>query len=162
MKKIYIIITLVLLVFVTSCTGYKPIFSSKNLNFKLSDFSLGGDKKISNKIYSKLYNLSRSSKNDLGALSISVEINSEKEKVSTAKDKAGKVLEYKITLNTDIEVRDFNTNKKILDQIFTSSSSYRVQSQYSETVKLENKLLNSLVNKNYQDLLIKLSQNIIR
>jgi len=162
MKKIYIIIPLVLLIFVGACAGYKPIFSSNNLNFKLLDFSLEGDKTLSKKIYSKLYNLSRSSKNDLNALNISVTINSRKEKVSTAKDKAGKVLEYQITLNTEIEVRDFNTSKKILDQIFTSSSSYRVQSQYSETVKLENKLLDSLINKNYEDLLIKLSQNIIK
>ena len=36
-----------------------------------------------------------------------------------------------------------------------SSSVYKVQDQYSETIKLENQTIENLINKTYQDLLIK-------
>ena len=52
------------LFFINGCTGYKPIFGSSNLPFKIDEFSLEGDKSIGNKIYSNLYNLSKSN-NDI-------------------------------------------------------------------------------------------------
>ena len=64
MKKIsYLLISLFLLVNIVACAGYKPIFSSSNLEFKIADYSIIGDKKLGNQIYSKLYNLSKSNKN---------------------------------------------------------------------------------------------------
>ena len=69
-------------------------------------------------------------------------------------------MEYKITLNSKIEIRDSSNNNIILDEIFIRSSSYKVQSQYSETLKLENTSTENLVNQIYQDLLIKFAQNI--
>ena len=63
MKKVfYRLISIILLINVCACAGYKPIFSSSNLKFKISDYSISGDKKLGNQIYSKLYNLSKSSK----------------------------------------------------------------------------------------------------
>ena len=73
----------------------------------------------------------------------------------------GKVLEYKITLNTKVEVTDIVNNSKILNQNFVSSTSYNVQDLYTETMKLENKSVETLINKTYQDLLISLSEKII-
>ena len=64
MKKITsIIILFILLIFINSCAGYKPIFGSSNLQFEIADYSIGGDEKLGNQIYSKLYNFSRSNKN---------------------------------------------------------------------------------------------------
>ena len=55
MKKIsYLLISLIFLINIGACTGYKPIFSSSNLEFKITDYSILGDKKLGNKIYSKL------------------------------------------------------------------------------------------------------------
>ena len=65
MKKIfYLLTTFVLLIYIESCTGYKPIFGSSNLEFKIADYSILGDKKLGNKIYSKLYGISKSTKDD--------------------------------------------------------------------------------------------------
>ena len=72
-----------------------------------------------------------------------------------------KILQYKITLNTNVKVTDFITKNKILNQIFISSLTYKVQSKYSDTVNLENKTIENLINKTYQELVIKLAQNII-
>ena len=161
MKKItYLIISLILLIFINACSGYKPIFSSSNLQFEIVDHSIKGDKKLGNQIYSKLYNLSNSNKNNPEAQSIHVSIEVLKDKIATVKNSAGKILEYKISLNSVITIKNYLTSDEILTQNFTFFSSYKVQDQYYETVKLENKTVENLVNKTYQDLLIKLSENL--
>ena len=47
-----------------------------------------------------------------------------------------------------------------MDSSFDYSSSYKVQDQYSETKKLEDRSLDDLINKTYQDLLIKLISSL--
>ena len=162
MKKIiYPIILLIILININACVGYKPIFSSSNLQFEIADYLIKGNKKLGNQIYSKLYNLSKSNKNNPAAKSIHILIDISKSKDSTAKNSAGKILEYKVSINTNIEVKDFLTNDPILNHNVTSFSSYKVQDQHSETVRLENKTIENLLNKTYQDLLIKMSEKIL-
>ena len=162
MKKIsYLLISLILLLNISACTGYKPIFSSSNIiEFKITDYSITGDKKLGNQIYSKLYNLSQTTRNTSEVKNIHILINVLKEKNATAKNSAGKILAYKINLSTTVTVENFTTGNQILNESFASSSSYKVQDQYSETIKLENRVIENLINKTYQDLLIKLSENI--
>ena len=162
MKKIANQIFLfILLIFINGCAGYQPIFSSTNLQFEIADYSIEGNKILGNKIYSKLYSLSKSKKDDQNLRNVDLIIKVSKDKNATVKDSAGKILEYKITLKTDIKVTDFLTKDKILDQIFISSLTYRVQNKYSDTVNLENKSTENLLNKTYQELVTKLAQNII-
>ena len=161
MKKIsYLLISLILLLKISACTGYKPIFSSSNIEFKITDYSITGDKKLGNQIYSKLYNLSQITKNTSEVKNIYILINVLKEKNATAKNSAGKILAYKINLSTTVIVENFTTGNQILNENFASSSSYKVQDQYSESIKLENRAIENLINRTYQDLLIKLSENI--
>ena len=161
MKKIsYLLISLILLLNISACTGYKPIFSSSNIQFKITDYSITGDKKLGNQIYSKLYNLSQITKNTSEVKNIYILINVLKEKNATAKNSSGKILAYKINLSTTVIVKNFMTGNQILNENFAFSSSYKVQDQYSETIKLENRAIQNLINRTYQDLLIKLSENI--
>ena len=54
-KNNYLLLPLiVLLIFINSCVGYKPIFSSSNIKFKISDYKIEGNQKIGKIIYSKL------------------------------------------------------------------------------------------------------------
>ena len=47
MKKIlYLFISFIILINIGACTGYKPIFGSSNLEFKIADYSVNGDKII--------------------------------------------------------------------------------------------------------------------
>ena len=161
MKKIhYPILLIILLFFINGCTGYKPIFSSVNSQFEIADYVIKGDKKLGAKIYSKLHNLSKSKKNNQNTRSIKLMINTSKNKNATSKDSAGKILEYKITLNTEVKVTDFITKDQILNQTFNSSLNYKVQDQYFDTVNLENKSLENLINKTFQELFIKLIDSI--
>ena len=160
MKKItYLIISIIFLIFINACAGYKPIYTT-NLQFKIVDYSIKSNKKLGRQIYYKLYNLSKSSKNNAEVQSVIITIDTTKEKEATAKDSTGKILEYRIILNSNIIIKDYLTNDEVLNQNFSYSSMYKAQDLYSETIKLENKSIKDLINKTYQDLLMKMSHII--
>ena len=159
-KKISLIFLSIFFILSNGCAGYKPIYSNSNLEFKIVDYVIKGDKRLGNKIYSKLYNLSRTKKNLDSDKSIILLIDTSLNKNETSKDSSGKILEYKLTLIAIIEILDFLSNDQIMKQTFVSSLNYKVQSQYSETIKLENSSIEDLIDKTYKDLLVKLVQNI--
>ena len=162
MKKIfYLLISFIILINIGACAGYKPIFGSSNLEFKIAEYSISGDKKLGNKIYSKLYDLSRSTKKTSGTKNIYLLINVSKDKKATAKNSAGKILGYKINLSTTITIKDVMTGNEILHENFSYSSVFKAQDQYSETIKLENQTTQNLINNIYQDFLIKFSANLL-
>ena len=162
MKKIvHPIFSFILLIFINGCAGYEPIFGTTDMQFEIVSHSIEGNKKLGNKIYSKLYNLSKSRKDNQNSRNVDLVIKISKDKNATVKDSDGKILEYKITLNTDVKVTDFMTSDKIIDQTFVSSITYKVQNNYSDTLALENTSIENLLNKTHQELVIRLSQNII-
>ena len=161
MKKIFYLTFLIsLFIFVNECAGYKPIFGSTSLQFEISNYDIEGDKILGNKLYSKLYNLSKSKKNNSNIKNFDLLINISKTKSATSKDSSGKILEYKIDLNTKIKINDFITSKELLNQDFNYSLNYKIQNQYSETIKLENQIIENLLNKTFHEILINLSKNI--
>ena len=82
-KKAYLILSLFLLIFINECGGYKPIFSTTNLQFKIADHLIEGNQVLGKKIYSKLYSLSKSSKDNQSVRNIDIFINVSKEKKGT-------------------------------------------------------------------------------
>ena len=87
MKKItFLIFSIILLCFINNCAGYKPIYSSSNLSFKIEDYSIKGEKRLANLIYRKLNNISLSNKNNLDVQSIALFIETIKEKKPTVKN----------------------------------------------------------------------------
>ena len=161
MKKIFYLTFLIsLFIFVNDCTGYKPIFGSTSLQFEISNYDIEGDKILGNKLYSKLYNLSKSKKVNSDTKNLDLLVNVTKTKSATSKDSSGKILEYKINLNTKIKITDFITGKKLLEKNFNSSLNYKIQDQYSDTIKLENQTIENLLNKTLQEILVGLSRNI--
>ena len=160
MKKIILfpIISIILFVFNASCTGYTPIYATSNFNFKIEEHSIKGDTKLGNLIYRKLNNISLSNKNNPKARSIELSIETTKERKPTVKDSSGNILEYEISLNTDIVINDFLSGEEIMKQNFNYSISYKVQDEHSDTIKLEDQNILNLINKTYQDSLIKILQ----
>ena len=161
MKKIiFPIISIILFFYLNACAGYKPIYGSSNFNFIIEDHSIKGEERLANSIYKNLYNISLSNKNNSAARSISLTIETTKERRATVKNSAGKILEYEINLNTHIIIKDFLTDKSILNQNFNYTISYKVQDAHSDTLKLENKNINNLIDKTYQDALVEISEAI--
>ena len=158
MKKIIYIIILGLFFFINACTGYVPIYSSSNLNFKIENHSIEGEERLGNLIYRKLYNATLSAKDNPSSQSITLNIETIKEKRSTVKNSVGKILEYEIDLKTHTIINDYLTDKIILDRNFDYSISYKVQDVHSETIKLENKNIENLLDKTFQDVMIRISE----
>ena len=162
MKKIsYLLISLIFLINISACTGYKPIFGSSNLEFKIVDYSISGDKRLGNQIYSRLYEFSKPTKNVTGVKNIYILINSSQNKNVTAKNSAGKILGYRVSLSTEITAKDLMTGNEILNETLSYSSTYKTQDEFFETKKLENQTIENLINTTYQDLLIKLSEKLL-
>ncbi len=159
-KKFNSLFSLILFLFCIGCAGYEPIFKSSNLQFKVSNYLLGGDKKLSYQVYSKIKNLSKANENSPKAKRLDFAIKTTKNKEATVKNSSGKILEYKITLNTNITIKDFSKNEEIFSQKFIYFSSYKVQDQHSESVKAENQIIENLLNTTYENLLIKMTENI--
>ena len=163
MKKIFFFSILFLLVaHIYSCAGYKPIFSKSDLKFIVEEHTIEGDKNLGNIIYSKLYNLSKANEKNPEALTINILIKISKNRNSTAKDSTGKILEYKTTINANILINDYLSNEEILNKNYVLSSSFKAHDQYSETVKNENIVIENLLNKIYQDILILMSENQLK
>jgi len=163
MKNIFLLpVILFFYIYISGCSGYKPIFSASDLKFVVEDHEIEGDKKLGNIIYSKLYNLSKGNEKKPKAQSVNILIKISKDKISTAKDSTGKILEYKTTINANFLISDYLSNEKILDKNYILSSSYKAHDQYSETIKNENIVIENLLNKIYQDILVSMSQYNIK
>ena len=160
-KNTFTILLIVLLIFINGCAGYKPIFSSTNLEFDIANYSLEDNKTLGEKIYLKLKRASKLNENNENVREIDILIKASQNKKATAKDSSGKILQYKISLNFDIKIKDYLTEDEILDESYSSSFAYKIQNKYSDTLKLEERSINQLVDKTYQQILIKLSENII-
>ena len=160
MKKINsFIILLFFTINLYSCAGYKPIFNT-SFQFKIAEYSIEGEKRLGNKIYLKLLNLTRANENKDNLVEIHLKIKTLIKKNGTIKDSTGKILEYKMTLNSDVKVENYLLEENILSHNFIMSSSYKVQDQYSETKKLEERTTENLVNKIYEELLVMLSEKM--
>ena len=161
MRKVtYLISVLFFLSLMNSCTGYKPIYGSTNLKFKIAEYIIEGNEEIGNNLYNKLNNLSKSQKDLSNSSQIFLSINATKNKKKMASDTAGKTIEYKISINATVYIKNYITNNNILNQTFDSSALYRVQKQYSDTIKVENKVTEELIQNLYQKILLNLSEKI--
>jgi len=147
-------------IFFNSCSGYKPIFSSANLNFEISKHSIKGDKILGNQLYSKIKKNSQKNKNKKSPYNFDIFINILKDKVATVKNSTGKILEYKISLNTNFKVQDFLTKEEFINSQLTYSTTYKIREKHFDTIKAENKAVENLIDKIYQELLIRLSEVI--
>ena len=160
MKKIYsLILSLFLIIFINGCAGYKPLFNSSSLMINIKKHTIEGDQDLGKRIYLKLENLLKS-KNKKDKKNINLFLDISKNKQPTIKDKSGKIVEYKITLNTIIIVKKYETEKLILNKNISNSINYRVQDQYSQSIIKENKVIEDLINQTYQEVLVILIQNI--
>ena len=163
MKKIFhILLLMTLITSFSSCAGYKPIFNSPDLNFEISKYELTGDNKLANQIYYKLVYLSKSDKNkSKNKNKYSFKIHVTNDKNADVKSSGGEVLYYRINLNTNIVVKDLDLDEIILDENFNLTSNFKVQDQYSGTIKVENKLIQDLIVKTYENFMIKFAAKIL-
>ena len=136
-------------IFLSNCTGYKPIFSPTDIDFNAVKINYDPKDKISKKIEKKILNIS----NDNGSKQIEFILSSKKEERILSKDKKGNPLIFEISITTNLEIifDDSKTKKYIFNERFNynnQSDKFELaqQKKISEKIILENYLKKFLIN----------------
>ena len=107
MKKILIILQLMLIITLTSCGGYKSIYSSKAHNFNITSIEIDENNEINSKIKNSLKIFSNlDSKNQ-----IIIKISSKKTIDITSKDAKGDPKTYAMTIKLNLEINQNGTRR---------------------------------------------------
>ena len=142
------LIKLLLLLFFISGCGYSQIFSSKNSNFSIYELSSSGDIKLNKIIDGKLNNYKGSS----GSKKFSLKIETFLNKEIASKDTKGNPKTYRISLKSNISIKDLNNN--IIKKSFLKSVDYNNRSNKSELKKYENETSKNLAEKISEEIII--------
>ncbi len=147
MKKIFIVIILLIL---NNCAGYKPIFSSKDVNFYIGEIIIKEDNKLIRNIVKNLkpYTIQNDKQR------ITLELNLNIKEAITLKDAKGNtvseemeiVLEVKTSLENNDQI-NFNFSEKFT---FNNQSNKFELNQYKKRIQI------TLVEKIHQDLIMRL------
>ena len=138
---------------ILSNCGFKV--SNDNLNFKISDISLAGDKKVNYLIKNKLLMASDNENKNL----IQLKISTKKLKSIKEKNISNQITKYEITVNTQVELLSLKTGV-MTEFTLTKSGFYDVSSKYSETLNQERNLIKLLVNEISEGILDNLSDDL--
>ena len=140
MKNKIIIISLFIF-FVTSC-GFKPIYSSKDLNFNISKIELLDKTKISRNIKNNLniYKQNISSNN-----LYTIKINSTKSININSKDTKGDPSNFEMIITSNITI--LNGEKILKNKVFNENFSYKNASNKFDLKQYEKSIEENLTNK---------------
>lgn len=147
MKKKIIFISL--LIFLSNCTGYKPIFTSDQTNFHIEKIEISNDNKLVRKLIKSLKPYSV----DNGKQSITLKLDLNKQENVIMKDAKGDPASYeiKIELNVDVVTMD-GTSKLNFKENFTFNN----QTNKFELNQYKKNTETNLINKIFENLILKL------
>lgn len=144
MKHLFFLVFLLLL---TNCFGYKPIFSSSNINYNIKDVKNLTQDKVTNYIVRKL----KSYKSDDKKEDISLEISSSSNERVLSKDTKGDPIIFEMNIIVDVKLSLQGRNDKYFQ--FKENFSYNNRSN-----KFDLKLYKDNLQKNIAE---KITKNII-
>jgi len=143
MKKFLIL----LLLFVSNC-GYQPLYvDASNEELIFQEINLQGDKKINRKIISAL-NISESSNN---ANFDELLLDSKKSKQITSKNSKGEVISYKMSIETNLIIKD--KDGKIRNKTFIVDFSYNTKDNKFDLAEYEAQIHNNLIKEIIEDMI---------
>ena len=148
MKKICL---LVLVLFLTNCSGYKPIFSTKDVNFFIDQVIITDNDKISYKIKKKLKPYSSENTNKI---KINLNINSSKEIKIISKDNKGDALMFNLIINSSIEILSNDIIEKKYK--FVEKFTFKNQANKFELEQYKRSLEEELIDKIFEKLILNL------
>ena len=149
MKKL---LSFLCFLFIFSCSGYEPIFSTKDMNFNIDKIENIDNGKTTKEIIRSIrsYKLNNSKKN------YSLKINSTKKNKITSRDSKGDPLTYRITIEVNVDVlKDdqillLNTIKIKKEFIYNYQKNQFVLGQYKKDI------IQNLINKVSEEIILKL------
>ena len=136
LKKEFFLI--VIFIFIFNC-NYKPLLNNDQLKqLKFHQIETSGNKRIAQIIVNKL-NIVKDKK---GIFVISV--NGKKSVDIANKSVTGKILNYSITLECNVEIKNSLSGKILYTKKITNSQNYKASSMYSDTVSKEKKIIEDM------------------
>ena len=147
MKKIFIVIILLIL---NNCSGYKPIFSSKDVNFYIGEIIIKEDNKLIRNIVKNLkpYTIQNDKQR------ITLELNLKIKEAITLKDAKGNTVSEE--MEVVLEVKTFLENNDQINFNFSEKFTFNNQSNKFELNQYKKRIQITLVEKIHQDLIMRL------
>ena len=146
MKKI---IFISLIIFLSNCAGYKPIFTSDQTNFYIEKIEISDDSKHVRKLIKSLKPYSV----DNGKQSITLKLDLDKQENVIMKDAKGDPASYEIKIELKVDVITMNgTNKLNFKENFTFNN----QSNKFELNQYKKNMETNLINKIFENLILEL------
>ena len=141
--------TLVFLFLILASCGYKPLYSSKNINFSINELNITGPQKIRNGLKNNL-NIFLNQKNKSEIYNINIKSSSLKSIIS--KDEQGDPSMYSIKLEINMEILD---NEKIIARKnFIETFDYKNQTNLFNLKKYEDSIIDNLSEKIYEKIIL--------
>ncbi len=146
MKKIIIICLLIIL---SNCSGYTPIFTSNQTNFYIDKIEISDDSKLLRKIIKNLkpYSIENGKQN------ISLKLDLDRKEDIIMKDEKGDPASYEIRIKLDVDVIMKNSTKKL---VFNEKFSFNNQSNKFEMNQFKKNAETNLINKIFENLILEL------
>lgn len=146
MKKIILIS---LIIFLSNCAGYKPIFTSDQTNFYIEKIEISNDNKLVRKLIKSLKPFSVEN----GKQGITLKLNLNKQENVIMRDAKGDPASYeiKIELNVNVIKKD-ETNKLTFRENFTFNN----QSNKFELNQYKKNMETNLTNRIFENLILEL------
>ena len=146
MKKLILIS---LIIFLSNCAGYEPIFTSGQTNFYIEKIEISNDNKLVRKLIKSLKPYSV----DNGKQSITLKLDLNKQENVIMKDAKGDPASYEIKIELDVDVitKD-GTNKLNFKENFTFNN----QSNKFEFNQYKKNMEKNLINKIFENLMLEI------
>ena len=137
-KFLKILFALLVLIVVQNC-GYQPLLTEKYQKFNINTFDISGDKKLGQMLVNRFIEV-KDSENQLLC-----RINIERNRKISNKDDSGKVLEYSLDINLNLEALSVLDGSSVLRKNYSQKKSYKASKFYIDTLSREKIIADNLV-----------------
>ena len=127
-----------ILIIVNGC-NYKPLFDQDQLkSFAVKSYEINGDKRVAQVLVNKL-SIVRDKSGKFNII-----IFAKKETNIANKSSSGKILEYSVTLDYDVKVKNNITSEIIYSKNVSNTQNYKSSKLYSESKNREKKIVENI------------------
>lgn len=127
-----------ILIIVNGC-NYKPLFDQDQLkSFAVKSYETNGDKRVAQVLVNKL-SIVRDKSGKFNII-----IFAKKETNIANKSSSGKILEYSVTLDYDVKVKNNITSEIIYSKNVSNTQNYKSSRLYSESKNREKKIVENI------------------
>ena len=149
MKKL---LSFLCFLFIFSCSGYEPIFSTKDINFNIDKIENIDNEETTKNIIKNIrsYKLNNSKKNYF------LKINSTKKNEITSRDSKGDPLTYRITIDVKVDVLKDDQILLLNTINFKKEFIYNYQKNQFVLGQYKKDIIQNLINKLSEEIILKL------